>query len=156
LTAYPVSPVVFDAAGNLCGMTGGAGDANEGMVFKLAPPAAGLTAWTETTLHSFGRPFADGRFPGGSGVIFDRPGNLYGTTDGGGRPNFGVVFKLTPPNGTTLDWSETVLHRFDGVNGANPWAGVILDANGNLYGTVQALGTGARSSTGAVYKLTPP
>jgi uncharacterized repeat protein (TIGR03803 family) len=58
----------------------------------------------------------------------DSNGNLYGTTNGGGASNRGVVFKLSP-SGT-----ETMLHSFTGSDGANPLAGLIADSNGNLYG----------------------
>jgi uncharacterized repeat protein (TIGR03803 family) len=76
-------------------------------------------------------------FPGSSdggnpyaGVVRDATGNLYGTAFGGGSFNLGVVFKVDK-NGT-----ETVLHNFTGgADGGYPFAGLVRDTAGNLYGT---------------------
>jgi uncharacterized repeat protein (TIGR03803 family) len=107
-------------------------------VFKVDPTG------TETVLYSF-TGGADGGQPSG-GVIRDRAGNLYGTTIRGGALGFGVVFKLDTAG------TETVLHNFGGApaDGASPYAGVILDSAGNLYGTTQL---GGASGYGVVYKL---
>jgi uncharacterized repeat protein (TIGR03803 family) len=74
-------------------------------------------------------------------------GNLYGTTFAGGSyvcsGGCGTVFKLTP-SGT-----ETVLYRFTGGDGANPTAGLIADASGNLYGTTNGSGSG----NGTVFEI---
>jgi uncharacterized repeat protein (TIGR03803 family) len=81
------------AAHGEAGTTVYGGSSNHGTVFKLTAPAAGMTAWTETVLHSFSE--TDGRNPF-TGVIFDAAGNLYGTTLDGGPTDDGTVFKLTP------------------------------------------------------------
>jgi uncharacterized repeat protein (TIGR03803 family) len=95
-----------------------------------------------TVLHTFAGG-KDGAIPY-AGVVRDRAGNLYGTTNQGGGSGLGTVFKLDK-NG-----KETVLHRFSGLpDGALPGAGLILDAAGNLYGTTAAGGSGA----GTVFKL---
>lgn len=60
-----------------------------------------------------------------AGLIFDRVGNLYGTTDGFGGVSFGNVFKLTP-NADGM-WTETVLHSFDDTDGDSPQAPVAFD-----------------------------
>jgi hypothetical protein len=95
-------------------------------------------------------------------LIVDQAGNLYGTTVYGGTnncspgiPGCGVVFKLTPNAGGT--WTESVLYRFAGGNdGANPYAGLIFDAAGNLYGTTWSGGANsANGFGGTVFKLTP-
>jgi uncharacterized repeat protein (TIGR03803 family) len=65
-------------------------------VFKLTPPAAGQTQWTETVLYRF-TGGADGTYPLAS-LIFDVNGALYGTTNLGGASNWGTVFKLTGIN----------------------------------------------------------
>src|SRR5947207_1786728 len=99
-------------------------------------------AWAASTykiLHVFRR-HSGGQNPSGN-LVSDAAGNLYGTTQSGGSSSCnsygcGVVFKLEPnPDGT---WTEHVLHNFTGgSDGANPFAGVILDPAGNLYGTTQ-------------------
>jgi uncharacterized repeat protein (TIGR03803 family) len=152
--------LVSDAAGNLYGTTfnGGfvsntafCGTTSEGcgVVFKLAPNPDGT--WTEHVLHSFTG--GDGANPG-AGVIFDAAGNLYGTTTYGGLSNVGVVFKLTHKSDGT--WTEHVLYSFTGGgDGAYPWAGVILDATGNLYGTTYYGGVGNfGQGNGVVFELT--
>jgi uncharacterized repeat protein (TIGR03803 family) len=141
----PQGGVIFDSAGNLYGTTtqGGMG---WGTIFELTPGARGI--WTEQILHSFSG--TDGAVPL-AGLTIDADGSLYGTTVGGG-PNFiGTVFELQRAG---AGWTETVLHSFsnDGTDGYNPYAGVILDAAGNLYGTTTAGGT---YNHGTVFEVTP-
>jgi uncharacterized repeat protein (TIGR03803 family) len=100
--AIPYAGLIADSAGNLYGTTRNGGAYAGGTVFKLAPPAAGTTTWTETVLHSFAGSPSDGAYPY-AGLIADSAGNLYGTTTVGGASNLGVVFKLAP------DGTETVL-----------------------------------------------
>jgi len=133
--AGPSGSLIADKQGNFYGVTefGGGGtcaDGGCGTVFKLAADGA------ETVLHSFASG-ADGHQPF-TGLVMDDAGNLYGTTPqgggGGGSTNrdvgCGVVFKLAP-NGT-----ETILHAFKGAaDGCVPYAGLIADKRGNLYGT---------------------
>jgi uncharacterized repeat protein (TIGR03803 family) len=65
-----------------------------------------------------------------AGLLRDAAGNLYGTTYSGGASGFGVVFKLNR-RGT-----ETVLHSFaGGADGEYPYSELVLDADGDLYGT---------------------
>jgi uncharacterized repeat protein (TIGR03803 family) len=89
----PFGPLVFDLAGNLYGTTqfGGTGGSNEGTVYKLQHRSDGR--WSESLLHSFNQ--SDGSEPQ-TGVIFGKPGVLYGTAFYGGSSNAGVVFKITP------------------------------------------------------------
>jgi uncharacterized repeat protein (TIGR03803 family) len=157
--ATPVSGLIFDKAGNLYGTAAGGGNLNCdypngcGVVFRLSPNQDG--SWTESVIHTFCRDHGackDGANPF-AGLVFDPSGNLYGTTKGGGdgSDGVGVVFKLTP--NADGSWSENVLHKFfhRQGDGAYPFAGVILDANGNIYGTTSALGDG----WGTVFRLTP-
>jgi uncharacterized repeat protein (TIGR03803 family) len=95
-------------------------------------------------LYSF-KGGTDGAFPYGGALIRDAAGNLYGTTNTGGRYGAGVVFKLNKAG------KETVLYSFTGgADGAQPEAGLIRDAAGNLYGTTN---TGGRYGAGVVFKL---
>jgi uncharacterized repeat protein (TIGR03803 family) len=127
--AYPLSGLVFDEAGNLYGTTS-ANDGSElhGLVYKLTPSDGG---WAENTLHTFTG--SDGSYPA-AGVIFDRNGNLYGTTVEGGAYGYGTVFQLTRSG---IGWTENVLYNFDwyGADGGQPVGGLIFDQQGNLYGT---------------------
>ncbi len=114
--------LLLDAEGNVYGAT-------TGTVFELSPQADGR--WRLTTLHRFHYP---GK--GGSGLtdglIFDPAGNLYGTASVGGAGHYGTVFRLTPG---ADKWAETVLYNFGPGPPRSPYAGVIMDESGNLYGT---------------------
>jgi len=109
-------------------------------------PSSGGT-WTESVLYKF-TGASDGGFPAG-GLIFDATGNLYGTTQECTHKCFGTVFQLAPSMGK---WSFAVLHTFKGLGGAYPYAGLISDANGNLYGTTTE---GGKNREGTVFRLSP-
>jgi len=164
--AYPAARVIFGSDGSLYGTTtagGGCPSGNGcGTVFNLRPqPKACTTAlcpWKETLLYSFAG--SDGAEPY-SEVVFDHVGNLYGTTTRGGSSGYygdGVVYELTPSNG---GWSETILHGFTGgTDGAEPYAGLIFDNVGNLYGTTYEGGNlacsgGGGQGCGVVFQLAP-
>ncbi|HEX8816142.1 MAG TPA: choice-of-anchor tandem repeat GloVer-containing protein [Terriglobales bacterium] len=159
--SYPDhSSLIFDSSGNLYGVTaqGGKGDCyiwakGCGVVFELTPNENG--AWTETVLYEF----SDGKNGSNpeSTLLFDSAGKLYGTTLAGGLDGNGVVFRLTPDgNG---NWSFSVLHHFKGgTDGANPYAGLIFDSVGNLYGSTMDGGEGSCSDNrapgcGTIYEL---
>ncbi len=136
--------LVFDAAGNIYGTTYAGGAHVRGTVFKLARS----NGWAESVLYSF-TGGGDGGSPY-SGVAFDSTGNLYGTTNVGGSAGFGTVYKLSPSAG---GWTETTLYSFTGGDdGANPFGGVAIDAQGNLYGTA---GRGGADGVGTAWELSP-
>jgi uncharacterized repeat protein (TIGR03803 family) len=148
----PYSALIFDPAGNLYGTTNSGGVFNEGTVFELSPNPDGT--WTENVLYSFcvfGDPCADGANPN-AGLIFDGAGNLYGTTVFGGTFQ-GTLFKLTPNQDGT--WTESVPHSFAGGynDGSRPYAGLIFDRAGNLYGTASFYG--GPGWGGIAFELTP-
>jgi uncharacterized repeat protein (TIGR03803 family) len=148
------SGLVFDAAGNLYGMTLGGGDYSLGTVFELSPDGSG--GWTERRLYDFGSNGADGADPV-AGLIFDTSGNLYGMTEFGGDYGGGTVFQLSPDG--SGGWAEMKLHDFvtGAEDGYRPAANLIFDTVGNLYGTTQFGGVGARQmgGDGTVFELTP-
>jgi len=168
----PNPGLVMDDRGALYGTTESGGSwTNEGLVFKLTPPAAGNTQWTETVLYYFNYNFLDSTGDGvnpGVGLVMDKSGALYGTTDlGGGRTSevgSGTVFKLTPLNAEKTNWQEDVLYRFQGgTDGRNPMSQLALDSTGALYGTTLYGGTGGCTDffseligCGTVFRLTPP
>jgi uncharacterized repeat protein (TIGR03803 family) len=127
------------APDGIYGIAGG-GTANYGVVYKLD------TAFHYTVLHYF-TGGADGGLPVG-GVIRDSAGNLYGATNRGGTLGYGVVYKLDSAG------NYTVLYTFTGgADGGAPYAGVIRDSAGNLYGTTSSGGIGQEGGYGVVYKL---
>lgn len=120
----------------------------------IATLAHNSWAATEGTVYSF-TGGQDGANPA-SHLIFDAAGNAYGTTVTGGSASCGTVFQLTPSGGG--QYQLHVLHSFDCFGGGkNPYGGVTMDAQGNLYGTTVAGGSGGICSgdgCGVVYKLT--
>jgi len=149
----PQSSLIADGAGNLYGTTALGGTCpgwNQygcGVVFEISPNGSG--GWKQTVLHTFAAP-PDGANPLFSPVIFDKSGNLYGTTQWGGASNVGTVFELSPAGAS---WTATILYSFTGgADGGHPAAGLVMDPAGNLYGTGQ---TGGANGQGTVFKLSP-
>jgi uncharacterized repeat protein (TIGR03803 family) len=130
--SMPVAGLLIDPNRNIYGTTDFGGTSGRGAVFKLG-----------TALYSFkGQP--DGSQPFGS-LVQDASGNLYGTTAAGGASNNGTVFQVDAAN------NETVLYSFTGgADGSMPFATLIRDARGNLYGTTAAGGAFGR---GTVFRL---
>jgi uncharacterized repeat protein (TIGR03803 family) len=144
----PLGLLTLDGAGDLYGTAGG-GVYNDGTVFELTPRADG--GWVEKVLHSFNPDGTDGLYPE-AGVTIDAAGHLYGTTSNGGAYGYGTVFELTPRAGGS--WTEKVIHNFNdnGMGGTNPYAGLIIDQSGNLYGATVDFGT---QGAGTVFELMP-
>ena len=144
-----------DTVGNLYGTTQSGGAKNKGIVFELSPVGDGTYAFS--ILHSFSGP--DGADPQ-YGVAIDNAGNLYGTTEEGGKSNTncsgqcGLVYELSLSSGK---WKETVLYEFDGVKGGNPVSPISIDSTGSLYGTLISGGNGTCTfgGCGGVFKLVP-
>jgi uncharacterized repeat protein (TIGR03803 family) len=142
--ASPLSTVILDQAGNLYGTTSAGGSAGFGAVYELTSSGSG---WSGHILYSF-QNGADGRKPAG-GLVMDGAGNLYGNTYYGGSGNGGTVYELSPAGGG--NWNFNLLYSFTTrLNNGGPWATLIIDSAGTLYGTTYATGSGA----GAAYRLT--
>lgn len=166
LDGRPGGPLVFDKYGTLYGMAGlndGAGS-----VFELKPPGTEGAGWTEGAIYSFRGPPNDGAFSLNQGVIFDKAGNLYGTTSSGGSSyacngGCGTVFRLSRIGQGT--WFESKLYSLPGGsgNGAVPYAGVVVAPDGNVYGTTviggdldcSLGGFGQDSGCGVVFQVSP-
>src|SRR5207248_3148969 len=150
--AYPYGGLAFDTQGNLYGTAYQGGHHSQrcyygcGSVFEVSPIGNGQG--TGKAIYLFRG--NDGSAPF-STPVFDSAGSLYGTTTGFSSPNPGNVFKLTPDG--TGNWTETVLHNFTGADGYQPYAGLIFDSTGNLYGTTYQGGTAGFAGT--VFELTP-
>jgi uncharacterized repeat protein (TIGR03803 family) len=153
----PHGGVTLDAKGNLYGtaVAGGIGTCSGdgcGTVFKLTNSGG---SWAFSVLYSF-TGGTDGFGPGG-GVVFDKKGNLYGTTPDGGSQDgcsgsgCGVVYKLSPAKGG--QWTEKVIHRFTGgKDGSTGSLGLLLlDKTGNLYGVAEL---GGAHGAGTAFKMT--
>jgi len=147
--------LVLDKAGNLYG-TGGPGKHDEGDVFELM---TGSDGWTENVLYSFCAKShcLDGAGPY-AGPTWDTSGNLYGTTQSGGKgsPQWGTAYELKHnPDGS---WQHVLLHSFPSFPGDGEvvYAGLVLDAEDNLYGATNSGGghaCGQTSTCGTVFKL---
>lgn len=136
----PIAPPIRDASGNLYGTTY-AGGTYYGTIYKLAPDGA------ETVLYVFD---GDGGYIR-DGLVMDKSGNLFGTSDWGGTGDVGLVFKLA------ADGTESTLYNFaGGTDGAYPEAGLIIDSQGNLYGTTYYGGSAnCDLGCGTVFKVAP-
>ncbi len=150
--ASPEAGLVTDAAGNLYGTTTYGGSPNClidigvdgcGTVFELVKSSNG---YTENVLYTFTG--TDGAYPY-AGLTMDSSGNLYGTTYNGGACGLGTVFELAKSSGA---YTEKVLYSFGctSTDGWYPYAGLIMDAVGNLYGTTESAGG---SGYGMVFEL---
>ena len=145
--AWPVAGLINDAEGNLYGTASYGNAYSYGVVFEINPSSV-------MTAHDVFPQVAQGEWPM-AGLVRDSEGNLYGTTVNGGTNGDGVVFKLD------MTGHETVLHSFTGgLDGAHPLAGLLLDSNGNLYGTTYRGGDlsckgSAGFGCGVVFKITP-
>jgi uncharacterized repeat protein (TIGR03803 family) len=142
--AEPYDALIVDKSGALYGTTIDGGSLGWGAVFALAPHGS---VYTENVLWSFGGP-QDGRSPYAS-LLAPGKGDLYGTTYGGGVAGFGTIFRLTPSGS---GYKESILWSFTGgLDGSRPFAALIADKSGVLYGTTS---TGGAYGKGVAFKLT--
>jgi uncharacterized repeat protein (TIGR03803 family) len=145
---YPEGPVFLDSLGNLYGTT--LYTEQDGVPLCCGTVYKVTSSGAEIVVHQFAGS-SDGAWPYG-GLVTDSQGNLYGTTSEGGgsgcnNSGCGTVFKLTP-SGT-----ESILYRFSGFpDGAAPYAGLVIDSGGKLYGTTVR---GGSNDYGTVFELTP-
>jgi uncharacterized repeat protein (TIGR03803 family) len=147
--------MIIGANGNLYGTTSGGGKGRAGTVFELTLDGVA------TLLHSFcprEPPHCGSGESSNAALVADAAGNLYSTTEAGGSrrcsSGCGIVFELAADN------SETVLYKFKGPpsDGSNSGGALIIDASGNLYGTLfygGISGCHGDAGCGAVFKLVP-
>ena len=147
--AFPgVGQLALDPQGNLYGAVQG-GKYRAGIIYRLSRVQGGSgmdETWRETVLYNF-TGGADGGFP--EGVILDNAGNLYGVCGVGGSYGDGTVFKLSPQSPS--NWEYTLLHTFNGYDGAEPVANLTFGSNGKVYGTTA---TGGMYGGGVVFEIT--
>lgn len=142
--------LLLDSFGNLWGANEYGGPGGAGTVYELTPSNG---SGDFSVLYSFTAVYGS-RAP----LLMDQAGNLYGTTVNGGTYGYGTVFKLTPSDG---GWNYTALHNFSGgSDGGEPLGQIVLDGNGNLYGTTFEGGMGpgcyvGSNGCGVVWEITP-
>jgi len=151
--ANPLAALITDSSGNLYGTTSDGGAYGFGTVFELTNSSGNYAI---TVLHNFGGTPTDGVMPVAS-LLMDSSGNLFGTTKMGGSATLcsgygcGMVFELVHSSGT---YTEKVLHSFGGIgDGESPAAALVMDRNGNLYGTTEVGEAGPQ--VGTVFEVNP-
>ncbi len=140
---YPFAGLIADAAGDLFGTTEIGGADGDGTVFELVKHGGGN--YTPTTLLSFNQTNGSNPY---AGLIADAAGDLFGTTASGGADDSGTVFELVNHGGG--NYTPTTLLSFNQTNGATPFAGLIADAAGDLFGTTEF---GGADDLGTVFEL---
>ena len=133
---YQPVGLISDASGNLFGTDFGV-DSIPGAVYELSPSSGG---WNYTVLYQF--QLGDLA----NGLVMDSTGNIYG---GDYEYGYGYIFKLSHSGSR---WTFTTLHTFSGSVGEFPQGPIVIDRNGNLYGTTIK---GGSYGKGTVWKITP-
>lgn len=151
----PFGELLQDSQGNLYGTTVGQPARSFGSVFQLSPVSGG--GWSLTTLYTF---HGEGAQPMGA-LVQDGQGNLWGTTYSGGSRNCslgcGMIYRLSKVGGV---WHKETIYLFQGGrDGWAPEAGLVFDAQGNVYGTTGSGGGYCPKFSfygcGTIFKLTP-
>ncbi len=126
--------LIMDDAGNIFGTTSSGGASNDGTIFEVVKGSGTVTVLASFDGTNGKRPMA--------GLVRDAAGNLFGTTSQGGDSDDGTLFELAASSSTI-----TTLVSFDAANGARPLAPLVIDANGNLFGTTSTGGNAAGDGT---------
>jgi uncharacterized repeat protein (TIGR03803 family) len=133
----PQGAVVLDAGGDVFGTTIGGGRNSDGDVFEIAAASGSITDLADFNVTNGAGPQ--------SAVVLDSSGDLFGTTESGGAINDGDVFEVVSGSGTITDVVD-----FSGANGANPFAGLVLDSKGDLFGSAPF---GGANGDGDVFEI---
>ena len=129
--------LVLDGQGNLYGTTEYGGANNDGTVFEIAKGSNTITI--PAVFNG-----TNGAYPQGD-LVLDAQGNLYGTTAGGPPGSYGTVFEIDKGSKTSSPPSP----RLTAPTRRIRWPGVVLDGQGNLYGTTLGLET----NDGTVFEI---
>ena len=139
----PMGTLAFDGAGNLWGTTVLGGANNFGVLYRLVK---GTKGWTQNVLGSFSAHTGENPY---AGVVFDSSGNIFGTTSSAGFYGGGTVYELMKSGNTYV---PRIVFSFNGEDGGEPLASVIVDNSGYLYGTTVIGGT---TGNGTVFEVNP-
>jgi hypothetical protein len=155
--SQPMGNLVADSAGNLYGTAFEGGADNWGVVYELVRPVPPKTLWTGTVLYNF-TGGADGRDPV-AGVVFDKAGNLYGSTSRGGPPatELSLNYSLHLPleeNGAKLSCTLFSQPTAMGRRLSASWSGIALATSTAQRNTV-ALTKGVVASTASIRVAAP-
>src|SRR5580704_4973562 len=141
---WPASPFVQGTNGNFYGTTIAGGANDEGTVFEISPAGKLVTLYSFCSQPSC----SDGAIPN-AGLLQALDGNLYGTTNAGGRNNLGTIFEITPKGKLTTIYY--FCSQSGCSDGANPSAGLVQGSDGNFYGTTAV---GGSFGVGIVFIIT--
>lgn len=147
---FPYEGLLRDEAGNLYGAAPAGGTSQDGVIYRLSPTKKG---WVDTVIYNFTDQDGDGQGLYWIDLISDKSGNIYGATSFGGTNSMGMVWELVYSE-SKKSYSESILYEFGpsgSGDGNNPYGGLAMDSEGNLYGTTLH---GGPSDIGTVYKLT--
>ena len=147
--SQPNAALIKDSAGNMYGTTWQGGAYEYGCVFELSPDGQG--GWTYNVIYSL-TGGSDGAFPEAP-LALDSQGNLYGTTVIDGVHGNGTVFEISKANDGS--WYLNKSYLFDNSFGSKPFAGVTVDANGNVFGATHSDFGAGNAPYGAIFQLTP-
>jgi uncharacterized repeat protein (TIGR03803 family) len=138
----PQAGVIQATDGNLYGTTTFGGASGFGTIYTTPLNGSSLTV-----LRSFSPNDGTDGTSSFSRLVQASDGNFYGTSQNGGSLNQGTVFRITPGG------VYTVLHEFnsDGLDGANPTAGLIQASDGNLWGSTNS---GGIYGSGTIFRMT--
>jgi uncharacterized repeat protein (TIGR03803 family) len=146
----PSGGLALDKNGDLYGTTPNGGTSGGGVLYQLKYSST-TKMWSETIVHQFGVNTGDGADPINVILLAGQDGNLYGTTDGGGKNGHGAVFETTfSKTGAKTSILYSFKETYSG-DGNAPHSGVIMDKEGNLYGTTSY--GGAFNYYGTIFRL---
>jgi len=139
----PMGTLAFDSTGNLWGTTMMGGANNFGVLYQLVK---GTSGWTQKVLGSFSAHTGENPY---AGVVFDKAGNIFGTTSSAGFYGGGTVYELVKSGKT---YTPRIVFSFNGEDGGEPLASLVVDSAGYLYGTTVIGGT---TGNGTVFEVNP-
>jgi uncharacterized repeat protein (TIGR03803 family) len=138
--ANPEGGLVADGAGNLFGTTSAGGTNSDGTIFEIDHTTGSLTTLANFNGTNGSQPMCT--------LLMDTNGNLFGSTERGGPHLDGTLFKIDG-----ISHQLTTLYNFRGTDGMFPSGSLVLDSQGDLFGTTQ---NGGMNSTGTIFRLLVP